>query len=454
MTFRLFACGLVWLLGSSAALAADGALRLGSFVADITPPPGTPLCDGLVQPAVDVDDRLTARGVVLLGAGEPMVLCALDWVGVGNGGYDAFRAALARAAATTPARVALHALHQHDAPGCDLEADQLLAAVGLGGKICDAHFAREAITQVAAAVSAAAAQAEPVTHLSIGRAKVDEVASTRRVMGSDGKVKYVRYSATSDPVIRAEPEGLIDPYVQLLAFWSGDRTLAVLTYYATHPQSYYGQGHVSADFPGLARSLREQALPGIRHIHFNGAGGNVTAGKYNDGAHKNRAILAQRLAAGMAAAWEAAVKTPLAAADVAWNVVPVTLPPAPGLNEPDLRATMADETKPLKTRQQAGRSLAWLLRCQAEHKIELSCLQLGPARVVHMPGELFVEYQLYAQQLRPGQPVLMAAYGDYGPGYIGTKIAYSQGGYETGSVSRVAPEVEEPLQAGLRELLK
>ena len=41
--------------------------------------------------------------------------------------------------------------------------------------------------------------------------------------GPDGKVKYVRYSACRDPKIRAEPEGLIDPYVHLLSFWNGER---------------------------------------------------------------------------------------------------------------------------------------------------------------------------------------------------------------------------------------
>jgi len=64
--------------------------------------------------------------------------------------------------------------------------------------------------------------------------------------------------------------------------------------------------------------------------------------------------------------------------------------------------------------------------------IDIACLKIGPAYVLHMPGELFVEYQLAAQKMRPDSPVLMAAYGDYGPGYIGTAIAYTQGGYETG----------------------
>ena len=57
----------------------------------------------------------------------------------------------------------------------------------------------------------------------------------------------------------------------------------MLTYYATHPQSYYGKGDVSADFVGMARGLRERRLPGVPHIHFNGASGNIAAGKYNDG---------------------------------------------------------------------------------------------------------------------------------------------------------------------------
>ena len=70
-----------------------------------------------------------------------------------------------------------------------------------------------------------------------------------------------------------------------------------------------------------------------------------------------------------------------------------------------------------------------------------------------MPGELFVEYQIAAQQMRPGDFIAMAAYGDYGPGYIGTEVAYTQGGYETGIVSRVAPTVEKVLMEAIRELL-
>ncbi|HEX4132529.1 MAG TPA: prenyltransferase/squalene oxidase repeat-containing protein [Pirellulales bacterium] len=448
---RLVVAALSLLVVACPALAAP--LRIATFEVDATPPLGSPLCDGLVPPAETIVDRLSVRGVVLLSDEKPVVLCALDWVGIANGGYDAFREALAKAAGTSAERVAVHCLHQHDAPGCDFEADALLASQGLGGKLFDPVFARRTIERVAAAVGETARSHQPVTHVGFGRAKVEHVASNRRVLGPDGRVKYVRYSATRDPVVRAEPEGTIDPYVQVMSFWNEARPVAAITYYATHPQSYYGKGGVSCDFPGLARALREKELPDVVHVHFNGASGNVTAGKYNDGAPENRTALAERLAAGMKAAWDNQRKEPVTAADVHWRVEPVALPPAAALERSTLEATLADSAEKPLLRLRAARDLAWLARCQAGKTIDLQCLAIGPGRVVHMPGELFIDYQLAAQQMAADRPVLMAAYGNYGPGYIGTAIAYTQGGYETSYVSRVAPGVEDVLMAGLRRLL-
>ena len=51
-----------------------------------------------------------------------------------------------------------------------------------------------------------------------------------------------------------------------------------------------------------------------------------------------------------------------------------------------MRSTIADTKAPLKQRLQAGRHLAWLLRCRQHHAIDVSCLKIGPARVLHMPG--------------------------------------------------------------------
>jgi hypothetical protein len=116
---------------------------------------------------------------------------------------------------------------------------------------------------------------------------------------------------------------------------------------------------------------------------------------------------------------------------------------------------LADATTDDRTRLGAALQLAYLTRVTEGHKLQLSCLQLGDVRILHMPGELFVEYQLAAQKMRPDKTICMAAYGDYGPGYIGTEIAYSQGGYETQPrSSNTAPQVEQVLMDALRKLLK
>src|SRR6266571_4505143 len=139
----MFSRLLVWLflsaLTSSAALGAEAAhqsadappprLSLAVFDIDATPPTGSMMAYDPVTNKWDL--ILRARGVVLLGAGRPIVLCAVDWIGIANEGYDAFRSGLAKAASTTAERVALHTLHQHDAPDCDLSAEQLLKEAGL-----------------------------------------------------------------------------------------------------------------------------------------------------------------------------------------------------------------------------------------------------------------------------------------------------------------------------------
>ncbi|MBI5801647.1 MAG: hypothetical protein HZA92_13115 [Verrucomicrobia bacterium] len=429
-------------------------LRIATFQADATPPIGSALCFGNVKPVKEVVTPLTGRGVILLGAGEPIVLCAFDWLGIANESHDAARDALAKAVGTSRDRVTVHVLHQHDAPGSDFGAERLLAEHGLGGQGSNAEFDRQAFQHVASVAKASLATARPVTHVGLGAGKVEQVASNRRILDPfTRRVAIVRLSATRSPEAQAAPEGTIDPLVHLVAFWSEDKPVAVMTYYATHPQSYYGQGSVNWDFVGIARELREKALPGVAHIHFDGAGGNVAAGKYNDGSKDKRPVLAQRLADGMKLAWDSQKKQPIRAADVGWQVAPVAMPVRDTLEDKQLLAKLSDTTQKQLDRLRAARDLSFLRRTRGGHQIPVSCLRLGTARVLHLPGELFVEYQIAAQQMRPDDFVAMAAYGDLGPGYIGTELAYGQGGYETGIVSRVAPEVEKVLVGAMQHLL-
>ncbi len=427
------------------------ALRVATFDVDATPPVGSMMAYDPVTNHWELG--LRARGIVLLGAGEPIVLCAVDWIGIANDGHDAFCEALARAAATSPRRVAVHTLHQHDAPDCDFSAERILNEAGVDPRQYEGRFQRQVIADLEKAVRESIPLAQPVTHLGLGEARVDRVASNRRILGPDGKVRAVRWTATKDPAIRAEPEGTIDPILSLVSLWNGERPVAVLSYYATHPQSYYRTGLPNPDFPGVARFLRQMAVPAALHVHFNGAGGNIGAGKYNDGSPENRLVLAERLADGMRRAWESTKRQPITAADVGWTVESVALPPATNLNAAKLESDLKERTGAFVAEGGASR-LAWLRRCQSGHRLDVECLRLGRARILHLPGELFVEYQLAAKAMRPDLFVAVAAYGDYAPWYVGTEAAYRQGGYETGpGASNVAPEVEAVLMSAIRKLL-
>ena len=448
MNRTLLALALIAVSGAPC-FAADP-LRIATFDVDASPPIGSPLA---YDPTKEVTTPLTCRGIVLLGDEAPIVLCAVDWIGIGNDGHREFRERLAEATGTTPERVAVHALHQHDAPWCDFSMAEMCAADGVSQQFMDTAFARDVIQRASTAIRDALVVPFTVTDVAFSSGVVEQVASNRRILGADGKVAHVRWTATVDPAVRAYPEGTIDPLVKMITFYHDEQPLIALTYYATHPQSYYRTGQATPDFPGLARNARQEAT-GVLHVHFCGAGGNIGAGKYNDGAHENRQVLADRMAAGMELAWRHAARTPITAANVGWKSVPVSLPPAAYLDESKLTAKIGDSTQAPQTRFYAAGWLAWLRRCQAGDTIDVGCLTLGEARVLHMPGELFVEYQLAAQELRPDLFVCMAAYGDYAPWYIGTDIAYDEGGYETSEgASLVRPGSEAALVRAMRTLL-
>jgi hypothetical protein len=419
-------------------------LEIATFEVDATPGIGDPVNYGTVEA---IDDPLSCRGVVLLPAGRPIVLAAIDWIGTYNGGYEAWRFALARAAGTSPERVSIHSVHQHEAPGFDHEAQTMLLSHGIEDEAVDQEFAWDTIHRAADAVREAIADPEPVTHAGAGTAEVDRVASNRQLLDTEGDLLHVRFSSEEEAKWRDAPEGLIDPTIRVLGFWNGDQPLAALSYYATHPQSYYRDRRVTCDFPGIARNDHE-AETGVFQVHFTGAAGNVAAGKYNDGSHERRPELARRLREGMAAAWEDVDPSPVDAGDVSWKVSPVSLPPSPDLDRDELIEGVREEGD-----YWAARDLAWLQRCETGQSIDFTALSIDDTWVVHGPGELFVEYQLAAARMRPDCTVAMAAYGDGGPAYIGTRDAYPRGGYEVGDASKVAPEAEDAIVPALRELL-
>ncbi len=430
-------------------------VHLARFDIDATPPPGHPLCGGWITPVVAVDDPLRLRGVVLEGAGVPIVLAALDWTGVLNDSHRLWTERLADAAHTTPDRVALHTVHQHNAPFIDREGNRLLKEAGVNSGLYDEAFVNDLIDRSAAAVRRSLQDSFPVTHIRHGSAKVESVASNRRILGPDGKIKYVRYSATKDPAVRDAPEGTIDPLLRSIGLYARDRLLARLYFYTVHPMSYYGDGRVTSDFVGLARDRRDRDEPGALHVYFTGSAGNVTAGKYNDGSKPMRTVLADRVHAAMKAADLASSDRSERLDAVSWTARPHTFAAREDLDLDRLRAIVADPGRSTVERHRSAMTCGWLARTRARRPILLGRLDLGPSvSTLHLPGETFVEYQLDAQSVaaKAGRWLATAGYGDDGPWYIPLERSYAEGGYEP-SVSFVSRTSEPGYRGAIHKLL-
>lgn len=401
--------------------------HVATFEADITIPIGHACMGGGVEDAKEIVDSLFAKGFVLTGAGEPVVVIALDWCQCNNDSYDRWRDVLAEAAATTRERVMLATVHQHDAPICDLTAQKLLDEHGLAGYNCDPEFHEEAVQRTAAALKKALGSFHPVTHFGIGQAKVERIASNRRVVGPEGKISWGRGSASGN--VYDAPEGEIDPWLKTISLWDGDTPVLAWSCYAVHPMSYYGKGGVSADFPGMARSRRQSDDPSIFQIYFTGCAGDTTAGKYNTGDPANRPILANRLYQGMLAAWNNTKRQPLA--QVAFRVTEL---PLPARNDGNytieaMQKTLANSEATRWQRISAALGLSWRQRVDSGQPVDVPCLDLanGAAQFTILPAESFVGYQLGAQRLKPDSFVMVAGFGDGAAGYVPTDQCWRDG---------------------------
>jgi hypothetical protein len=445
------ALGSFVLFPSEPALAATPEFRVATFEADITIPIGHACMGGGVADAKQILDPLFAKGFVLLGAGEPIVIVALDLCQCNNDSYDRWRAGLAAAAGTRAERVMLATVHQHDAPICDLAAQQLLDQHGLQGWNCDPAFHEQAVQNTAAAVARSLKSTHRVTHVGIGEGRVEHLASNRRVVRPDGKITWERGSTSGD--IFEAPDGEIDPWLKTISFWDDDQPVLAWSCYAIHPMSYYGKGMVSADFPGLARDRRQQDDPNVFQIYFTGCGGDTTAGKYNTGALTNRPVLADRLYRGMVAAWKATKRQPLHR--IEYRVANLTLS-ARDTGEFTLaamRTTLSNTNATRWKRITAALGLSWRQRVAEGRPMAVPCVDLntGAAQFVILPAESFVGYQLAAQRLRTKSFVMVAGFGEGAPGYLPTDECWRDGYAD--DYCWVSPPTEQPILKALAEAM-
>lgn len=404
-------------------------IQLGFFCADVTPSIGEPINGGLSPSVKTIEHPLLAKGIILKSSNQICVLCAIDFAGICNDSYRLLRVAIARAAKTNPERVVVQSVHQHTSVSLDQTALQLIRTMPNFPLIQSAGFESLVIKKMVQAVRRGLRHLHQVTHVGTGWAPVNAVASSRRTCQPDGSI-LVRYSSARDTDRQAAPEGYIDGYLRTVAFFNGKKPLVHLHYYATHPQSFYNDRRISYDVPGIARE-QLQKQTGVFQIYFTGCGGDIAMGKYNDGTRQSRQRMVARLKKGMAQSI-ARIQREKAKA-FSWQTLRFKpqLRQGPGFDPSECRAIMNDIKAVPNDRIRALQFLAFATHQEKNPGFDISCFKIGRVQVLHLFGEPFVEYQIWAQKQQPDLFVAVAGYGDCAPWYLCTDdVTWKNSGYE------------------------
>ena len=419
----------IWLIMGT--MGASGAtLSVRSFEVQITPPIGQPIGMGFVEYARSVEHPLLAKGLVLRDEGGTYVLCTLDLMEIHNETYDVLRQMIGKAAGTAESRVALHVLHQHTAPALDETAQRLQLEPDDPRLVASVKYTRDIGEKIAAAIVASQGKWQSIAAVGTSQAQVDRVASNRRLRQEDGTIRS-RSSSTKDAKLQAAPEGLIDPFLKTVSFLGETgKPLVQIHYYASHPQSFYRDGRISYDVPGIARE-KLQADSGVFQIYFTGCGGDVAFGKYNNGSLEARTAITKRLHAAMVKAAGNFKVQPVTAITWREEMVDLLVRRKPEFLAKQNQQILDNPKASFRDKLKAGFNLAWVQRQQRGELVQLSSLSIGDVTLVHLCGEPFVQYQLAAQRMAPGKFVCVAGFGDCAMSYIGgDQILRDVGGYE------------------------
>lgn len=435
-------------------------LKAGWCAVDITPPVGTPLAGFAARKGVSegIHDPLMARALVIeREGGETVALLTVDVVGVPTPMARQVRERIAAAIGTTPDHVMVSASHTHSGPVLEPSLD----TIGLASE----HYRATLADDVVGAMVAAAKRRQPV-----------------RLEAASGRIEGIGRNRRHD-------DGLpVDPEVGLLAFLPQAGPACRFVKYACHAVTLGPDNlQITADYPGYAMRFIERVMGrGTVAMFANGAAGDINTGHSADlsalgyfipgrtferaerlgtmlGAEvvriaqeveeesdpivraASREILLPAKALPSTAEATADLERKRKALDAVVAKLGSTVP------ETDSRLVTArvDELYArllvLRVGQQGGEGPA--KEAPRGIPVEIQGIRIGGTVLIGVPVELFVEIGLAVQAASPWKRTWVLGYTNGSMGYLPSRGAYAEGGYEVVSSIFAAESVTKLEQA-------
>jgi|KBSSwiStaDraftv2_1062776.scaffolds.fasta_scaffold37474_2 neutral ceramidase len=383
-------------------------LRVGAAFVTITPPLGIAMQGYGIRYAEGINDPLFASA---LAAGDDRLswlLLSVDSIGLDRSFTNRLRTALASRFELAPSAITIACSHTHSGPATLAE---------LGPVAADAAYLVSLEKRLATVAAMAVEKREPA-RWRFGVASLAE--NVNRRLRRDGKIEFaVNSNGPADSRLRVIR-------IDRTARSPQEPPLALIIHYACHPTSSSDVTRISADWPGVMRSVLrrvygENGEPPII-CFLQGCTGDLTHRIARDrtawpehfGAHTSlQSQILGRLAASAAlTASERSVD--LSAENISTTVEGLTLPfsGCSGFEEAELQVIRIG---PLTGKTASAREAVW---------------------IIGLPGEPFTEYstglgQLFDRRLgAPSDRVLVCGYTNDCVGYFCTPGALRQGGYE------------------------
>jgi len=400
--------------------------KAGGGVTVITPPLGSSLAGSFTdRKAVDVHDDLTAKAVVLERGDRRVALVVCDLICAPRRPLDDAKRLIQERCAIAPDHVMISCTHTHTGP----------ATTGLLGAPPVEGYWDFAVPRIADAVQIACRRLRPA-EIGFGAGSEPRCVFNRRFRMKDGSVRMNPGRLNPDIV---EPAGPTDPEVGVLCIREAGtrRILAVVANYALH---YVGGGDeraVSADYFGCFGRALQHILGGrFVAIMANGCCGdvnNINVGEKPPALppYEQMERVARVLAAEVARVvhfMSFSDDGPLEVAN-AFVTAGVRRPSPEQLAE-DRRRIEADDFPNERERLYARERLL-VAGEPPEIAAQVQAMRLGDLALVAWPGEMFCRLGLDLKARSPAPTTLVVELANDYIGYVPTRRAFEEGGYET-----------------------
>ncbi len=287
----------------------------------------------------------------------------------------------------------------------------------------------------------------------------DRCSFNRRFIMKDGSL--MTNPDPGNPGI-VKPAGPIDPEVGVLAFGSGFGEYdGFIVNFTLHLDTVAGN-KISADFPGVIKKVIGNVTGDAGFVYTSGAMGNINhldvkrdpsyKYMYFEQAERTGGIIGSEV---IKTAYR--IKSFNSEAVVDGKRIQVKLPLKDFDDSSVRRAREIVSTTEADLNNAEYMSSVAVLRASAlgkgEHETEIAAIRIGDAAFISMPCEYFVELGLEIKSASPFPKTFVVELGLDSLGYIPTREACEQGGYESTS-SPFAPGSGEILRDAALELLE